>query len=231
MKWKILIVDDKYESVSALIERLEQEGYELIYAEDDNWAIYYYDKFTPDLIILDIDFGNNDRLGLDILNEIRQVKNDNSTPIIMLTGLDSDELALTSYNKDADHFVRKTASTDEILALVKRCLRRSKPEIVVIDDYIEIDRNKRTVRKKTDGEWNEIHFEPKEFDMLILLVDNCGRVILREVLERFFPDADNPAKTVRRYISELRKELEPDRGNHQYILTKRGVGYEFKDYR
>ena len=186
MKWKILIVDDKYESVSALIERLEQEGYEVIYAEDDRWAIHHYEDFAPDLIIPDIAFGGNARLGLDILNEIRQVKNDNTTPIIMLTGLDGDELALTSYNRDADYFVRKTASTKEILALVKRCLRRLKPETVLIDEYIEIDRNTRSVRKKTDGEWSSIDFEPKEYDMLIRLVDNCGRVVLREVLERIF---------------------------------------------
>jgi two-component system KDP operon response regulator KdpE len=232
MKAKILVVDDEPKVVNSLAQVLEKEGYEVITAGDDAEALYYYDEFQPDLIILDIGFGDNERKGLDILEEIRVLKNDRTVPIIMLTGLADVRLPPDSYDKDADHFVRKSESTDYLLALVKRCLRRSKPELVVIGDRIEIDRSSRSVKKKTDGEWERVHFEPKEFDVLEKLVSNPGRVITREVLyDNFFLDSEDPANALNRCIYELRKRLEPDPPNPQYILTKRGVGYCFVDYR
>jgi two-component system KDP operon response regulator KdpE len=232
MKAKILVVDDVPEVAESLAQVLEKEGYEVITARDDAEALYYYDEFQPDLIILDIGFGDNERKGLDILEEIRVLKNDKTTPIIMLTGLADVRLPPDSYNKDADHFVRKSESTDYLLALVKRCLRRSRPELVVIDDRIEIDRSSRSVKKKTDGEWERVHLEPKEFDVLGKLVSNPGRVITREALyDNFFLDSRDPANALNRCICELRKRLEPDPPNPQYILTKRGVGYYFVDYR
>jgi two-component system KDP operon response regulator KdpE len=232
MKAKILIVDDEPEQVSAFVRILEQEGYEVTLAEDDLWALYHYDEFRPDLVILDICFGYDERMGLDILKEIRVLKNDKTTPIIMLTRLTDHRLPSKSYNEDADHFVSKSVSTEDLLALVKRCLRRSKPELDVINDRIEIDRGNKSVKKKTDSEWERVHLEPKEFEVLEKLVSNPGRVITREVLyENFFPAAEDPANTLDRYICELRNKLEPDPRNPQYILTKRGVGYEFKKYR
>jgi two-component system response regulator RegX3 len=71
--------------------------------------------------------------------------------------------------------------------------------------------------------------EPKEFEVLRELVLNRGQVITREELyDQFFSDAKDPANALNRCISELRKKLEPDPRNPQYILTIRGVGYMFK---
>jgi len=232
MKARILIVDDEPEQVSALARILEQESYEVAIAEDDLWALYYYDEFRPDLIILDIGLGGNERKGLDIVEEIRVLKNDKTIPIIMLTGLADVRLPPESIKRDADYFVRKSESTEYHLELVKRCLRRSKPQLVMIDDLIEIDRSSRSVRKKTDSEWERVHLEPKEFDVLDKLVSNPGRVITREALyDNFFPDSEDPANALNRCIYELRQRLEPDPRNPQYILTKRGVGYYFVNYR
>jgi DNA-binding response OmpR family regulator len=232
MKAKILIVDDEPEQVRAFVQILEQEGGEVILAEDDLWALYYYDEFRPNLIILDIRFDYDERMGLDILKRIRVQKNDRTTPIIMLTGLADHRLPSESYNKDADHFVGKSESTENLLALVKRCLRRSRPELEVIHDYIEIDWGNKSVKRKMDGEWQRVHLQPKEFDVLEKLVSNACRVITRETLyESFFGDAEDPANALYRCISELRRKLESDRGAPQYVLTKRGVGYKFTDYR
>jgi DNA-binding response OmpR family regulator len=232
MKARILIVDDEPEQVSALARILEQESYEVAIAEDDLWALYYYDEFRPDLIILDIGLGGNERKGLDIVEEIRVLKNDKTIPIIMLTGLADVRLPPESIKRDADYFVRKSESTEYHLELVKRYLRRSKPQLVMIDDLIEIDRSSRSVREKTDREWERVHLEPKEFDVLDKLVSNPGRVITREALyDNFFPDSEDPANALNRCIYELRQRLEPDPRNPQYILTKRGVGYYFVDYR
>jgi two-component system response regulator VicR len=229
VKAKILVVDDEPEVANSLAQVLDEEGYEVITAGDDAEALYYYDEFQPDLIILDIGFGFEERMGLDILKEIRVLKNDKRTPIIMLTGLSEDELEPRSFEYGATDFVRKSISTKALLARVKARLPLAFREVDVICDHIEIDLAKDSVRVKRDGEWESVHLEPKEFKVLKKLVVNRGRVVTREALENLFPDAEDPATTVRRYISELRTKLEPDRRNPRFILTKRGVGYEFKD--
>ena len=225
MKAKILIVDDVPEQVSALGQILEQNGYTAVIGENDLEAFYLLDTFQPDLIILDIGFGDNERMGIDILKKIRT--NDKTIPIIMLTGLDDDGLDSLSYNRDADYFVSKSVSPESLLALVNRCLRRSKPEIEVFDDYLMINRSSMSVKKKQNREGEEVSLEPMEYKILMELIDNCGWVVTREVLESFFPDSKNPAATLNRYISELRKKLEPDPGNPRYIFTRRGNGYSF----
>jgi two-component system response regulator VicR len=229
MKATILIVDDKPESIRAFAGILEQEGHEVILAEDELEARYYLDESHPDLVILDIGFGYEERKGLDILKVIR--KRDKTIPIIMLTGLDDDRLDPLSYDLDADQFASKGMSTRALLARVRRFLRRDKPELAMIDDYIEIDRGSRSVKKDSDDGWHKVHLQPKEFDLLEYLVTNVGRVIPREVLyEKFFSDATGPANALNRCVRELRRKLEPDPSNPRYILTRRGVGYQFEDY-
>jgi two-component system response regulator VicR len=229
MKAKILMVDDEPEQVAALARILEQQGYEVVIAEDDPEAWYLLDEFRPDSIILDICLGRNERGGFDLLRRIKA--KDPTIPLIVLTGLPGEELELRSLNLEAVDFVRKSSSTEVLLARVERGFPRALREPIVIDDLIKIDLGGHRVRVKRDDEWQEVQLEPKEFELLIKLVSNCGRVIPREVLENLFPDAQDPSATLNRYISGLRTRLEPDPRNPQYILTKRGVGYWFKDYR
>lgn len=230
MPCKILIVDDEPEQICALARCLRQEGYEVFIAEDDIEAWYYLDERQPDLVVLDIRFGYEERKGLDILKAIR--RKDKKIPVIMLTGLDDDRLDPLSYDLDADQFVSKSMSTKALLARVKRCLRRDKPELEVIDDYIEIDRGNGSVKRRMDGEWQRVPLQPKEFDVLEELVSNVPRVVTRESLyEKFFSNARDAASALNRCISELRRKLEPHPSNPQYILTKRDVGYWFKDFR
>lgn len=231
MKARILVVDDEPEVANSLAQVLNKEGYEVVIAGDDAEALYHYDEFEPDLIILDIRFGYDERMGFDILKEIRVLRRDKTISIIMLTGLSEDELEPRSFEYRATDFVRKSISTKALLARVKARLPCVLRESIRIDDYIEIDGDSGSVRVKRDGEWEDVHFEPIEYRILMKLVRNPGRVIEREVLENYFPDAKDPAATLNRYISELRRKLEPDPRNHRYILTKRGVGYWFIDYR
>jgi two-component system KDP operon response regulator KdpE len=229
MKAKILIVDDEPEQMGALAQSLRQEGFEVVVAEDDREALYFLEEFQPDLIVLDVLFGTDERKGLDICKEIRELKHDRSTPIIILTGLADDELEWQSLELQADDFVSKSRPTKAILARVKRRLPRAMRELDVIDDRIEIDRAGSWIRVRRNDEWQGIHLEPREKAVLMKLVNNRGHTVTREMLESFFPGANNPAGTVRRYICELRSKLEPDPRNPRYILTERGAGYSFAD--
>ena len=230
MKARILIADDEPEQVSGFAQILEQKSYEVIIAQDDLEAWYLLEEFRPNLIILDIRFGFEERMGLDILKKIRQV--DKTITIVMLTGLRDDGLDSASYKRDADYFISKSVSTQSLLDLVERCLRRDKPDLIVIDDCLEIDRRNASCSKKLDGIWQKVPLEPKELQVLEELALNPGRVILRERLyDLFFPDAQDPANALNKCIAELRKKLEPNPRDDEPILTKRGVGYSFKYYK
>ena len=239
MKARILIVDDEPKQISAFARILEQEeGYGVVTAGDDAEAWYLLDEFRPDLIILDICFGYEKRKGLDLLKRIHD--KDEEMPIMMLTGLaDPDnELELRSFDLNATEFVSKSESTKVLKRRVKARLPRALREPVVIDDYLKMDLSADRVWVKRDGEWQEVHLEPRELELLKMLVTRPGQVIPRERLWNFFPDAQDPDATLNRYISELRKKLEPDPRHPQYILTEeryilteRVRGYSFKDYR
>ncbi len=229
MKARILIIDDEPEQISAFARILEGEGYEVVLAEDDVEGLYLLDEFQPDLVILDIGFGHNERKGLDILKKI--LAKDKTIPVIMLTALNDDELEWKSLDLKAIDFVSKSRPTKALLARVKIRLPSILREVVVTCDHIETDLKNDVVRVRRDGVWHREAFEPKELDILKKLLSNSGWVIKREILEKFFPNADNPADTVYRYIRELRKKLEPDPNNPQFILTVRSVGYMFKECR
>jgi DNA-binding response OmpR family regulator len=223
---RILMVDDELEPLGPLIQVLGRAGYEVLTAEDDNTALYLFDERQPDVVILDIGFGYNERKGLDILKKIRQ--KDETIDIILLTGLSDPQLPTDGFGRGADHFIRKSESPDYILALVARCLRRAKPEVLIIDDYIMIDRRNGSVQKKMNGAWKNVHLKPKEFQLLDKLVSNCGRVVLREVLEdSLFRNAQNPTGTLNKHISVLRKKIELDPKKPGYIILKQGIGYWF----
>jgi len=222
MKARILIVDDEPKQVGAFAQVLEREGYEVVIAEDDAEALYLLDEFRPDLIILDIGFGYETRRGLDLLKRIRA--GGETMPIIMLTGLIElvKELELSSFALNADDFVDKLKDPEVLLSRVKARLRRILQEPIEIDHYLMIDLIAGRVWVKRDGEWQEVHLEPKELELLRVLVTRPGQVIPRERLWNFFPDAEDLDATLNRYISELRKKLEPDPCHPRYILTKRG---------
>lgn len=226
--FNILIVDDEPEQVKVFAQILEQEEYRVKLAKDEFEALYELEQSQPDLVILDIGFGSDKRKGLDILKRFRA--QDRKIPIIMLTSLTDERLDPLSYDLDADDFVSKSVSTKSLLARVKRCLRRDKPGLEVIDGYLEVDRLNQSVRRRTGDEWEKVPLEPKEFELLDKLVSRRGQVIVREVLESLFPNAENPAGTVRSYICKLRTWLEPVPRKPKYILTVRNVGYLFEDW-
>jgi two-component system KDP operon response regulator KdpE len=230
----ILLVDDEPDFLSLLRQQLIDTGYKVETAEDDLSALYLYDECHPDAVILDIRFGYDERLGLDILKAIRRDRNDPVTPVLMLTSLSTpdvrEQVEPLSFDLGATDFVPKSIGPKGLLARIRARLPRALRNVVVIDDYLEIDTQAETVRRNYNGEWQPVTLEPKEFRILIKLVQNPGRVIERQVLEKFFEDTPEPGRVLNRYISELRRKIEPTPSQPEYILTKRQVGYKFRDY-
>jgi DNA-binding response OmpR family regulator len=230
----ILLVDDEPDFLSLLHQQLIEAGYSVESAEDDLYALYLYDEKHPDMVILDIRFGQEERLGLDILKAIRRDRNDRTTPILMLTSLSApdirEQLEPLSFDLGATDFIPKAIGPKGLLARIRARLPDALRHALIIDDYLEIDTEAGTIRRKQDGRWQPVALEPKEFRILIKLVQNPGRVIEREVLEDFFEDTPEPSRVLNRYISELRRKIEPNPSQPEYIMTKRQVGYKFRDY-
>jgi len=234
MQPTILLVDDELDFLALLSQQLIEAGYRVQTAENDLSALYLYDEHHPDMTILDIRFGPDERLGLDILKAIRRDRNDVTTPVLMLTSLATpdirEQVEPLSFNLGATDFVPKSIGPKGLLARIRARLPQALRTAVIIDDYLEIDTQGQVVRRKENNEWQPVPLEPKEFRILIKLVQNPGRVIERQVLEKFFEDTPEPNRVLNRYISELRRKIEPDPSQPEYILTKRQVGYKFRDY-
>jgi two-component system KDP operon response regulator KdpE len=230
----ILLVDDEPDFLSLLKRQLVGVGYKVETAQDDLEALYGYDQYRPDMVILDIRFGLEERLGLDILKAIRQDRNDTTTPVFMLTSLSApdirEQVEPRSFDLGATDFVPKSIGPKGLLARIRARLPQALRNVLVIDDYLEIDTQAQTTRRKEDGEWRDVSLEPKEFRILVKLVQNPGRVIERQILENFFEDVPEPNRVLNRYISELRRKIELKPSQPEYILTKRQVGYKFRNY-
>ena len=231
----ILIVDDEADFLNLLDQQLNEAGYNVLVAEDDLAALFLYTERRPDMVILDIRFGADERLGLDILKKIRRDYDDKATPVLMLTSLATPDLREQveplSFDLGATDFVPKSIGPRGLLARIRARLPQALRTALVIDDYLEINTQAETVRRKDQtGAWQEVALEPKEFRILVKLIQNPGRVIERSVLEAFFEEAPEPNRVLNRYISELRRKIEPVPAQPEYILTKRQVGYKFRDY-
>ena len=234
MQPTILVVDDESEFLLLLSQQLTETGYSVETAEDDLSALYLYDETRPDMVILDIRFGTEERLGLDILKTIRRDRGDATTPILMLTSLSTpdirEQVEPLSFNLGATDFVPKSIGPKGLMARIRARLPQALRTAIVIDNYLEIDTRAQTVRKNENDQWQDITLEPKEFRILLKLAQNPVLVIERQVLEIHFEDTPEPNRVLNRYISELRRKLEPNPSQPEYILTKRQVGYKFRDY-
>ena len=225
MAEKILIVDDEKPIVDSIKYTLYKEGYDVVVSYDGEDALEKVKKENPDLIILDIMLPKLS--GLEVCRIIRRTSN---VPIIMLTAKGEDMDKVIGLELGADDYVPKPFSMRELVARIKAVLRRTKLPVTLAKtkerlefDDVLIDIKGRTVTKRGV----QIDLSPKEFDLLVTLAENEGRVMSREYLlshvwgEDFYGDD----RTVDVHIRWLREKLEDDPSNPKYIQTVRGIGY------
>lgn len=226
--FKVLVVEDEKPIADILEYNLAKEGYEVkaVYSGDE--AVEEALAFKPDLILLDIMLP-----GIDGLNVCRQVRQNLSCPIIMLTAKDSEIDKVLGLELGADDYVTKPFSTRELLARIKAQLRRRKTDVK--DEQsgapsnasaLEIDRDFFTVKRSGQV----VDLTQREFELLDFLASNPGKIFTREDLLKkvwgydYFGDVRTVDVTIRR----LRVKIEENPGNPQFILSRRGLGYYFK---
>lgn len=229
-KYKILVVDDEKRMVRFIQLNLEQDGFQVVTAYNGEEALDQVRTQLPDLVLLDIMMP--DINGFQVLEKIREVS---TVPVIMLTAKGEEDDRVRGLELGADDYITKPFSPRELVSRIKAVLRRTKSfqedqqDVVDVDDRLTIDFSRREVW--VEGE--KVDLRPTEYRLLYHLVKNAGWVNTHEQLLTKvwgFEYQDEP-HYVRLYVNYLRKKLEEDPSNPKYILTERGVGYRFVDYR
>lgn len=228
--WTILIVDDEPRLVRAIRLYLEMEGFHVLTAGSGDEALDRVRTDLPDLIVLDVMLPGTD--GFETLRHLRVLSN---APVIMLTARDGEGEKVRGLQLGADDYVTKPFSQTELLSRIRAVLRRaSAPPLAPksdlrIDEHLQVDFSRREVR--VDGEL--VSLRPTEYRLLYHLVSNPGRVMTYESLlaKVWGEEYHSEDQYVRLYVTYLRQKLEPDPTKPRYILTERGVGYRFVDYR
>jgi DNA-binding response OmpR family regulator len=227
---KILVVDDEERMARFIRLNLEHDGFQVFEAYKGMQAIGILRDKMPDAVILDVMLPDID--GFEVLTLIREVS---SVPVIMLTAKGEEEDRVRGLELGADDYVTKPFSPRELVSRVRAVLRRVElagntgEGVISVDERLKMDFGRREIR--LNGEL--IKLRPTEYRLLYHLVQNAGWVLTYDqILSKVwgYEYRDEP-HYVRLYVNYLRQKIEKDPANPVYILTERGVGYRFVDFK
>ena len=223
MTRNILVIEDE-DKVSEVIKAyLQKEGYDVFTASSGLEGIGLFRKNNFQLVILDLMLPDID--GEEVCRILRKMSD---VYIFMLTAKVALEDKIEGLNLGADEYLTKPLSPRELTARVNALFRRigtKEENLIFIDSYLSVDNEARVAR--VSGK--EISLTPNEFDILIALIRNRGRVLSREQLIDivFGIDFEGSDRTVDVHIKNIRKKIERDTKNPLYIITVTKSGYKF----
>lgn len=221
-KIRILVIDDEPQIQRFLRHSLVASGYDLDMADNAATGLRLFAQTQPDIVVLDL--GLPDLDGKAVIGQIRQTS---QTPIIVLSARDQETEKIAALDLGADDFVAKPFGIGELLARIRVCLRArpaaNGPSVRLSFGNLEIDIDAHRVTR----EHVPLKLTPKEFDLLVLLAQNAGKVLThRHILQKIWGPAhveDMPYLRV--FIGQLRQKIELNPSEPQLILTEPGVGY------
>lgn len=228
MAKQVLVVDDEKLIVKGIRFSLEQDGMEVDCAYDGQEALDKAMATPYDMILLDVMLPKMD--GFEVCQRIREFSN---MPIVMLTAKGDDMDKILGLEYGADDYITKPFNILEVKARIKAIMRRTTPQVVKEQKITEIKSGDFTINTENRRLFildQEINVTSKEFDMLLLLVTNPGKVYSRDELLRTIWGEDYPgdARTVDVHIRRLREKIEPNASEPKYVHTKWGVGYYYQ---
>lgn len=228
---RILVVDDEPRMIGFIRMNLELEGHQVIEAQSGLEALDAVRTKLPDLVLLDVMMPE-----LDGFETLRMLREFSSVPVIMLTAKGEENDIVYGLELGADDYVTKPFGPRELSSRIKAVLRRweereTSPDqaILKIDDRLQVDFNRREVI--VDGE--HIKLRPTEYRLLYHLIENAGWTVPHDQLlaKVWGYEYRDEAHYVRLYVNYLREKIEEDPSDPKYILTERGVGYRFVDFK
>ncbi len=222
----ILVVEDEPDIARIVRDYLEHAGFTVLQAGDGEMALRYVRSAKPDLMVLDLGLP-----GMDGLDVTRTVRSFSALPIIVLTARAEESDRIVGLELGADDYVVKPFSPKELVARVRAVLRRSQgadraDEVIrVADLVIEVPQ----MRVKAAG--RRVDLTPTEFQVLVALAGNPGRVFTRgQLLQAVRGVAfESYERAIDAHIKNIRRKLETHENAPAYIETLYGVGYRFRD--
>ena len=217
----ILIVEDNKELADLLCDFLRAENYTVSVADTGEKALSLYEKYGARLIVLDVMLP-----GIDGFAVCRRIREDNNTPILIVSAKTDKEDKLNGLVLGADDYIEKPYDIDIMLAKIGGIFKRRYAVDELIDGDIRINRVSRTVLK-SDA---QLELTAKEFDLLLLLVENKGQALSKEFLfnQIWGSDSFSEQQTLTVHIKWLRQKIEDDPKAPKRILTVWGVGYKYE---
>jgi two-component system KDP operon response regulator KdpE len=222
---RILVVDDEAQLRLILRKTLIKQGYEVKTAIDGAMALEIFRNWPPDLVVTDLSMPKMN--GLELCHQLSAISN---VPIIVLTVKGEESVKVEALDAGADDYVTKPFGMDELLARLRALLRRAPVPAESVDSIIEtgdfrIDFESRSVF--VGGRY--VRLTPKEFDLLVYLVRHPAKVLThRTLITAIWGGAwVEQTESLRFFVGQLRKKIEPEPATPRYILTEPWIGYRF----
>jgi len=225
-KTKILVIeDDKYIS-NFIAVSLKKENYEVYISQSAADGLFMFASYRPDIILLDL--GLPDQDGLEIIKELRQFT---EIPILVVSARGQENDKIEALDMGASDYVTKPFHMGELMARIRVAERAlalrgvNSEETIYKFDYLTVDYEKRKVLVDE----NEVHLTPLEYKLLLLLIENQGKVLTHNYIIRkiWGYEAGGDNKSLRVFMANLRRKIgKGDSGCH-LISTEVGVGYRF----
>ena len=223
----VLVVDDEVALREFVGRNLEVRNFEVLTAANGLEALAIFKTHTISLVILDLMMPR-----MDGLETIRCIRQESIVPIIVLSALGEETDKIQALNLGADDYLTKPFGVGELLARVQAVLRRAhwieaptrQGRIVRGEIVVDLERHQMMVRGQ------EIELTPTEFNLLVYLMENAGKVLPHQTILRnvWGPEYGREAEYLRVYIGRLRQKIEEDPANPVYLFTERGIGYSFE---
>ena len=217
----ILIVEDNKELANLLSDFLRAENYIVSIAETGEKALSLYEKYGARLIVLDIMLP-----GIDGFSVCKKIREENNVPIIIVSAKDAKEDKINGLILGADDYIEKPYDIDIMLAKIAGIFKRRYAVDELICEDIRINKVNHIVYKNE----KQIEMTAKEYELLVMLIENKGKTLTKEYLfnQIWGSDSFSEIQTLTVHIKWLREKIENDSKNPQKISTVWGVGYRYE---
>jgi two-component system, OmpR family, KDP operon response regulator KdpE len=226
-KHRVLIVDDEPQIGRVMRTGLTMHGFDVRVAADGEAGLDLFNDWHPALVITDLSMPNMG--GLELCRRLRLISD---VPLIVLSVKSDERVKVEALDAGADDYVTKPFGMDELLARIRAALRRNaasanrdSEEVIEVGDFrVDLKVHKVAVKGR------EIHLTPKEFELLVYMVQHPGTVLTHHKLLGAIWGGNYTEQTeyLRVFIGQLRKKIEADPANPKYILTEPWIGYRFQ---
>lgn len=217
----ILIIEDNKELANLLCDFLRAENYIVSLAENGEKALQLYEQYGARLIVLDIMLP-----GVDGFAVCRKIRENSNTPIIIVSAKTEKEDKLNGLILGADDYIEKPYDIDIMLAKIKGIFKRRYSMDEITDGNLRLNKINRIVYRNNE----RLEMTAKEFDLLLLFIENKGKVLNKEFIfhEIWGADSFSEPQTLTVHIKWLRQKIEENPKSPKRIVTVWGVGYQFQ---